>query len=112
MPNEHRSPVEPPAQSGGETIAASASQLKAAASPRRMLALDQGYLPRWSRLVLGRWADRLCPIKRDCSDRRCALRALCECARKDIQQAARMEVRVWAVLAFCGVAVLLWAILW
>jgi len=111
MPNQHRSPAEPHSQSEVGTIAASASQVKAAASPRRMLTLDQGLLPRWSRLVLGRWADRFCPIKRDCSDRRCALRALCECARKDIQQAARMEVRVWAVLAFCGVAVLLSAIL-
>lgn len=76
-----------------------------------MLALDQGVLPWWSRLFLGRWADRLCAVKRDCSEKRCGFRALCECARRDLQAAARVETRVWAVLVLCGVAVLLWAML-
>jgi hypothetical protein len=77
----------------------------------RLPALNQDVLLWWSKLFLGRWADRLCPVKRDCSEKRCALRALCECARKDLQAAARVEARVWLVLALCGVAVLLWAML-
>jgi hypothetical protein len=69
-------------------------------------------MPKWLRLLLGRWADRFCRVKRDCSDRRCALRALCECARKDLQRAAVVEVRVWVTLAACGVGVLLWSLWW
>ena len=68
----------------------------------------QGFRPRWLGAFLGRLVLRVCPENRPeepCDG--CHLRALCKCAQDDFLAAARIERRVWAVLAACGFGALL-----
>jgi len=58
--------------------------------------------PRWLGIFLGQLVLRVCPENRPeepCDG--CQLRALCKCAQDDFAAAARIEKRVWAVLAAC-----------
>jgi len=65
----------------------------------------------WLSLFLGRVISRVCPSVPaigECTG--CRLRALCKCAQDDFLAAARVENRVWAVVAACAVVILLYAL--
>jgi len=64
----------------------------------------------WLRLFLGRQVLRLCAkgsAVEICDG--CGLRPLCKCANDQLEEAAAIERRVWAVLAVSGAAVILCA---
>ena len=68
--------------------------------------------PRWLGIFLGRLVLRVCPANRPaepCDG--CHLRALCRCAHDNHVEAARVEARVWAVIAACGLGALLISLL-
>jgi hypothetical protein len=66
--------------------------------------------PRWLSVFLGRELLRVCPYAhKDEPCRGCRLRALCRCAQENLASAAAIEKRVWAVLAVCGAAAILYA---
>ncbi len=66
-------------------------------------------LPRWLGQFAGRSILRICPAahrEEPCAG--CELRALCKCAQEDLVAAARVEKNVWALLAACGAAIILY----
>ncbi len=68
-------------------------------------------VPRWLGLFLGRQLLRFCPPARDIENcEGCALRPFCKCAYEQILAARAVERRVWAVLAVCGGAALVYAL--
>ena len=69
------------------------------------------FVPRWLGLFLGRQFLRFCSSGSKfevCEG--CDLRAMCKCAHEQMLKAAAVERKVWAMLASCGAAVILYAV--
>jgi len=69
-------------------------------------------LPRWVGQFAGQSLLRVCPAahrEEPCAG--CELRAVCKCAQDDMAAAARVEKNVWALLAACGAAIILYCLI-
>jgi hypothetical protein len=69
------------------------------------------FIPQWLGLFLGKQFLRFCSSGskyETCEG--CDLRAMCKCAHEQMLQAAAIERKVWAMLASCGGAVILYAV--
>jgi hypothetical protein len=61
------------------------------------------------KILLGRLAERICPYaKQPCPDDKCQLKQYCKCAQEEAAAANRLETKLWALLAFCGVSLVLY----
>lgn len=89
-----------------------AQSIKAYAETRTKSSFARRILPRWLGQFAGQSILRVCPAAhREDPCAGCELRVLCRCAQEDFNAAARVERRVWIVLAACGALVIFYCIL-
>ncbi len=61
------------------------------------------------RILVGRLAERICPYaKEPCPEENCQLKSFCKCAQEQAAAANRLETKLWGLLLFCGVALVLY----
>ena len=65
--------------------------------------------PHKAALILGRLAERFCPYaKQPCPEENCMLKEFCKCAQEQAAAARKLENKLWGLLAFCGIALILY----
>ena len=90
----------------------SAQSNEGCAEARTQSSFVRRILPRWLGQFAGQTVLRVCPAAHradPCAG--CELRVLCKCAQEDSAASARVEQRVWTVLAACGAVVILYCFL-